>query len=254
MAAGPARTAGWVCLGLRVRCLPPTAPAGWAPPAGSRRLPCHARCCMWAARLPRVASQVCWDGRGGLVCRQGRAGKKTSQLQMPCLTLIVSNLCSTGLLASPPEKRQQAALGRLPLPPASSGLHRVASEGTLHSAKSGAATSGSLQQHTACNGEVPGPDGWPAAHAFTTISKVYAYRTVVLNWRDPRIPGMLRPIIQASPLGAAECMGWVIWPERCGIESVHRLVVHTHDSPPSCQTSLLLTCGPVPPRRATSGC
>lgn len=89
------------------------------------------------------------------------------------------------------------ALGRLPLPAAPGGLHRVASEGTLLSAKSGAATS-SLQQQEAHDGEALGPDGWPAAHAFTTISRVYAYRTVVLNWRDPRIPGMLRPIIQVS--------------------------------------------------------
>lgn len=109
----------------------------------------------------------------------------------------------TGLLASPPDKRQQAALGRLPLPAAPGGLQRVASEGMLQSATSVGGPSSLQQQQRqmdVCDGEVPGPDGWPAAHAFTTVSRVYSYRTVVLNWRDPRIPGMLRPIIQARAL------------------------------------------------------
>ena len=117
----------------------------------------------------------------------------------------------TGLLASPPDKRQQAVLGRLPLPAAPGGLQRVASEGMLQSAKSVAGPS-SLQeqqqrQTDVCDGEVLGPDGWPAAHAFTTVSRVYSYRTVVLNWRDPRISGMLRPIIQARALRLALVAG-----------------------------------------------
>ena len=92
------------------------------------------------------------------------------------------------------------------------GLQQVASEGMLQSAKSVAGPSSLQQQQQrqtdVCDGEVLGPDGWPAAHALTTVSRLYSYRTVVLNWRDPRIPGMLRPVIQArASLGTSPGFG-----------------------------------------------
>jgi hypothetical protein len=72
----------------------------------------------------------------------------------------------------------------------SSPLYRVASEGQLASAATAAGAT------TPRHGPQEPAGGWPAAHAFTAVSRVYPYRTVVLHWRDPRLPGMLRPIIQ----------------------------------------------------------
>lgn len=74
------------------------------------------------------------------------------------------------------------------------GLHRVASDGQLL-AKAGG---GMAQQQPEGAAEQPEERGWPAPHAFTAVSRVYTYRTVVLHWADPRLPDMLRPVIQVA--------------------------------------------------------
>ncbi len=37
---------------------------------------------------------------------------------------------------------------------------------------------------------------WPPSHAWTAISAEYDYRTITFQFTDPRLPGVLRPIIQ----------------------------------------------------------
>ena len=91
---------------------------------------------------------------------------------------------------------------QLPLAGAGSSLlHRVASEGQLAGAVAAAAAAAATTPRQGPEEEPAG--GWPAAHAFTAVSRVYPYRTVVLHWRDPRLPGMLRPIIQVWPVVSA---------------------------------------------------
>lgn len=115
----------------------------------------------------------------------------------------------SGLLASP-EQRQQAALGGGGFGAAAGmpdGLHRVASEGTLIGSGSGRIQQQQQLQPPAAAAAAAEEEeaGWPAASAFTTVSRVYSYRTVVLNWRDPRLPGMLRPIIQVGMAAIVRC-------------------------------------------------
>ncbi|KAL4858369.1 hypothetical protein ACK3TF_001355 [Chlorella vulgaris] len=74
-------------------------------------------------------------------------------------------------------------------------LQRAASEGHLPSAKQPSKLrQPELQQEAGLGGG--GEVAWPAAHAFTAVSRVYSYRTVCINWTDPRLPGLLRPVVQ----------------------------------------------------------
>lgn len=109
----------------------------------------------------------------------------------------------SSLLASSPEQRHQAAPGQPALRRTSlpgfgaadaDGLHRTASESALQ--RPGGMHASQHVPPPAAAAAGPDEAGWPAAHAFTTVSRVYAYRTLVLHWRDARLPGMLRPVIQ----------------------------------------------------------
>lgn len=133
---------------------------------------------------------------------QRRAQQAQEQAQQALPMLHVGSAPNPSHLAAPSSRRSLQAAPTAGGQPYAAGLHRVASEGQLLSASAaaagGPASSAAAAGSASARAALAPEEGWPAAHAFTTVSKVYPYRTVVLNWRDPCLPGMLRPIIQVG--------------------------------------------------------
>ncbi len=68
----------------------------------------------------------------------------------------------------------------------------------------GGSCEGHAHEDAQTEDEVDGFEGrgkgqWPPSHAWTAVSQCYDYRTLTFQFRDPRLPEMLRPIIQVCP-------------------------------------------------------
>lgn len=114
-------------------------------------------------------------------------------------SMHVGSAPSASLLSSPPSHGPLAWAAASPeggRAGGGGGLHRVASDGQLLGRAEGHVARQAQAERAAERGQ---EQRWPAAHAFTVVSRVYKYRTVVLHWEDPRLPAMLRPVIQVGP-------------------------------------------------------
>lgn len=95
--------------------------------------------------------------------------------------------------SAPPHRRPHAAC-----------MPRAASEVQLLSASQRRKQRRQAQQAQQAQPQAGSEEaGWTPAHAFTR-GRDFHYRTVVLHWSDPRVPGALRPVIQASGCGVTE--------------------------------------------------
>lgn len=176
-------------------------------------------------------------GSASLAAAERQASRPGQQQQQQQHTTLHEESSPSPILLSSSMPRQhppwqQAGAG--------SGLQRVASEGQLLAARSSSGGgSGGLgeQRQSGGSGGVgeqrqsggsggladqrQSEAGWPAAHAFTTVSRVYRYRTVVLNWTDQRLPGMLRPIIQGNErllrLHESGLPAWAVYAPQYGL-------------------------------------
>ncbi len=201
-----------------------------------------------AACGPRPASQQQQPGEPWQSSREPQQAQQTPLLH-------VGSAPSTSLLSSPPRCGPLAWPGVSPEGGSARGggaLHRVASDGQLL----GKAGCQVASQTRAAAAEPPSERGWPAAHAFTAVSRSYKYRTVVLHWADPRLPGMLRPIIQVGH-GAA---GGLAGLERSRLRCLSSLVHLRPWAATLTPMNIASTCERSPPlspalsTRATSAC
>ncbi|KAL4427891.1 hypothetical protein ABPG75_001980 [Micractinium tetrahymenae] len=147
--------------------------------------------------------------------QQQQLSQQATQQHQRAAEMHVGSAPTPSLLSSPPS-RSPLAWAEAGPPGGGGGLHRVASDGQLLAR---AGEGGRQQQAQGADG--PPEQGWPAAHAFTVVSRVYKYRTVVLHWTDPRLPGMLRPIIQGNErllrLHESGLPAWAVYAPQYGL-------------------------------------